>query len=322
MRDESVPISQNIRDPNLTEVGAAMATAYGPTLQRTLRAAGFDLDTAVYGSSALQRTKQTLSRLFPTHRQRAVVIPHFTEHGAVPENLPMVSAAGVASVATDPDWNKVVQWIRRQRSIQHGSQLVAVGHGSYLRKEVGPANGRRLNNLDAFILDLEITDAGWRIVRRERLDYDRDAHVHPDAPDTCIRQDRDKIAAYTKRMGGRSRATRKHQKQRKQKGAGYTMPAAYYHQGAQMVGTSATPTGEGLTATNGEWSREPLTQGQVGGFTPAVMGSLVANGARLIPAAAYLAYRNFGSSTKGSRRARRTRRTRRTKRQSKRGNRQ
>ena len=82
------------------------------------------------------------------------------------------------------------------------------------------------------------------------------------------------------------------------------MPLAYYQQGAQMLGTSAEPTGTGLAATNSTWARAPLPRGggrgrrtqrrrsQHGGWAaPSVMGAFVANGMRLLPAAAYMGYR-------------------------------
>ncbi len=82
------------------------------------------------------------------------------------------------------------------------------------------------------------------------------------------------------------------------------MPLAYYQQGAQMLGTSADPTGAGLAATNSTWARAPLPRGggrrrrtqrrrsQHGGWAaPSVMGAFVANGTQLLPVAAYMGYR-------------------------------
>ncbi len=102
------------------------------------------------------------------------------------------------------------------------------------------------------------------------------------------------------------------------------MPLAFYQDGAQMRGTYAEPTGTGLAASNNNWARAPLSQTggskqQQGGFSPSVMGSFLANGARLLPAAGYMGYRMFqkAKTLKGGRwghRATRRSRNRRSRR--------
>lgn len=104
-------------------------------------------------------------------------------------------------------------------------------------------------------------------------------------------------------------------------GGGVNMPLAYFLDGAQMNGTYPEPTGTGLAATSNSWVRAPLSQTggrrgtrkQQGGFSPSIMGSFVANGARLIPAAGYMGYRMFEKASKtrkGRRGHRATRRDR------------
>jgi hypothetical protein len=122
----------------------------------------------------------------------------------------------------------------------------------------------------------------------------------------------------------RSRKTQKKQQQKRQKnqqrhqrGAGYTMPAAYFQPDAQMYNTSATETGKGIAAWNPDngWARTALpASGQRGGFVPSVMGSFVNNGMRLMPLAGYLGYKGFSRQTKSKSKSK-SKRTRRSKRQ-------
>jgi len=312
--DENDTIGQQIRDPGLTAIGHKMAAAYQPLLQKRLAEAGFDLDTAVIGSSALRRAKETATTLFPG--RPVVTVPHFIEHGVIPENTPRQSLHR----SKKPSWPGVVDWIRRTLPSDGSQQLIAVGHGSYLRAEIGPPGGSRISNMDGFILDLDITPSGYTIRNRTRIDYN--APVSPDTPgDQCVR-DADRIKIVTMRRMARprtrSRKTQKKQQQKNhQRGAGYTMPAAYFQPGAQMYNTSATETGKGIAAWNPDngWARTALpASGQRGGFVPSVMGSFVNNGMRLVPLAGYLGYKGFSRQTKSKAKSK-SKRTRRSKRQ-------
>ncbi len=107
-----------------------------------------------------------------------------------------------------------------------------------------------------------------------------------------------------------------------QMGGAVSMPLAYFQDGAQMRHTYAEPTGTGLATTNNNWVRTPLSQTgganrhavggctvraswkkqqQQGGFSPSVMGSFLANGTRLLPAAGYMGYRMFEKAGKATR---------------------
>ena len=111
-----------------------------------------------------------------------------------------------------------------------------------------------------------------------------------------------KIYAIGRKM---PRMRRTQRTSRRQRGGATPMPLGFYQQGAQMTGTTADPTGAGLAASNSTWARAPLPRGggrrhgrtrrrhsQHGGWAaPSVMGAFVANGARLLPAAVYMGYR-------------------------------
>ena len=92
------------------------------------------------------------------------------------------------------------------------------------------------------------------------------------------------------------------------KGGAYTLPLAYFKDGAQMQGTSGTPTGVGLAGASASWIRAPLVQTggrrrQGGGwFAPSVMGSFATNGLQYLPGPAL--YSGYKLYTKG--RGRRT----------------
>lgn len=100
------------------------------------------------------------------------------------------------------------------------------------------------------------------------------------------------------RRSHQRRSRKTHRRGQAQKGGATPMPLAYYQPGAQMLRTSADPTGSGLAATNATWARAPLPR-QAGGWIappPSVMGAFVANGMRLMPVAAYMGYKQTRSS--------------------------
>lgn len=264
-----VAASQQIRDPALTEVGRAMARAWSPHLHEKLTEHGITLDTAIIGASALGRARETAELLFPG--RRVATMPHFTEHGRIPENTPR------AGLRHPPDWPAFLKHIAREYSDQR--DFVVVGHGSYLRSEAWPAVSRRphgrFQNLDGFLIEGTITPSGRLRVRRvQEIPYR--AHVSPDGDDRCptlpVRV-REKIVAHKRTMrhsrshrksAGRKHArrqTRRRRQTRKQRGGAATpMPLAYFQDGAQMRGTYADPTGTGLAVSSPAWIRQPMTQ--------------------------------------------------------------
>jgi hypothetical protein len=119
----------------------------------------------------------------------------------------------------------------------------------------------------------------------------------------------------------------------KQKGGNGSagMPLAYFQDGAQLKGAFGEPTGVGLANPTQAWVRPPLQQtggssrfskkqngfsrhSQNGGFSPSIMGGFAANGARLIPVAAYMGYKMYSNQKKNKK-------TRRAKRKGRRGTR-
>lgn len=310
-----VAASQQIRDPPLSAVGERMADTYGPALRRRLASAGIDVagPLTVVGSSALLRARQTVGLLFPSVVKKRVTVPHFTENGALPENTP------AGSRYRRPDWDALVAHLHREYA--DADAFVIVGHGSFLRSSVWPAvtgtkRSKPFANLDGILVSGEFDGAGrLRVDDVTVLPYTGSVDPHSGI-DTCPLPR--KIAA-TRRMPSRHRS-RKTQR-RRQRGGGVGMPLAYFKDGAQMQGTTSMPTGTGLTESTSAWARTALPQmggrrrtrrydskgshRQRGGFSPAIMGQFAANGARVIPVAAYMGYRMMSGSKKaGSRRLR------------------
>lgn len=310
--------SQQIRDPPLSSVGERMAADYGSMLRRRLAAAGIDVagPRTVVGSSALLRARQTAGLLFPSLAKKLVTVPHFTEHGALPENTP----AGTRY--RRPDWDALVAHLHREYA--DADAFVIVGHGSFLRSAVwvavtGTKRSKPFANLDGILVSGEFDGAGQlRVDNVTVLPYTGSVDPYT-ALDTCPLPPQRKIAA-TRRMV-RSSKSRKTQK-RRQHGGSVGMPLAYFKDGAQMQGTTSMPTGTGLTDFTSAWARTALSQtggrrrthrndskgshNQKGGFSPAIMGQFAANGARVIPVAAYMGYRMMSKTKKA--RSRRTRR--------------
>lgn len=316
-----VAASQQIRDPPLSSVGERMAADYGSTLRRRLAAAGIDITgpRTVVGSSQLQRARQTVALLFPSQRRRLVTLPHFTEHGALPENTP----AGTRY--RRPDWDALVAHLHRE--YVDADAFVIVGHGSFLRSAVWPAvtgtkRSKPFANLDGILVSGEFEGAGrLRVDDVTVIPYTGAVNPHT-ALDTCpLPQQMKMKTAATRRMGrhssrhsSRSRKTQK----RRQHGGGVGMPLAYFKDGAQMQGTTSMPTGTGLTESTSAWARTALpqtggrrrTRKQKGGFSPAIMGQFAANGARVFPMAAYMGYRMMSKTKKAGRKHRETHRRR------------
>jgi broad specificity phosphatase PhoE len=326
-----VAASQQIRDPPLSSVGERMAAAYGGALRRRLAAEGIDVgaSTTVIGSSALMRARQTAGLLFAASRKRKghlEVFPHFTENGAVPENTP------VGTRYRRPDWDALVSHLHREHA--GAEAFVIVGHGSFLRSAVWPAvagsgRARPFGNLDGILVSGEFgSDGRLRVSSAKVIPYTGSVNPHT-ALDTCPLPG-PKIGA-TRRMKHRSQASySRHRHSRKQKGGGVGMPLAYFKDGAQMQGTSSMPTGVSLAGASAAWARAPLPQTggrsltrynqasyrrtrrhsrshryQKGGFPVSLMGQFAANGARVLPVAAYMGYRMLSDKSGGHRATRR-----------------
>lgn len=304
-----VKISQQVRDPGLTAVGRRMAAVYGPTLQRRLKNAGFDLDHALIGSSALRRAKETAALLFPDKNR--TIFPHLTEHGKLPENTPR------GPHKSKPDWRAFIEHICT--TITGDRHIAIVGHGSYLKAVWADISGKepwKLHNLDGFVVEGTLDGGHLHVSKATKMPYDHGVKAD-DVADKCpVPEDHlfvaRKLAAHTKKMARRhSRKTARKSHRRKQHG-GATMPLAWYQPGAQMRAPYiAEATGEGAAGTTAGWARtglaqtggRRLTRKQLGGFAPSVMGSFVSNGARLVPVAAYMGYKLFNK--KAGRRTRR-----------------
>jgi broad specificity phosphatase PhoE len=174
--------SQKVRDPGLTAIGRKMAESYGPALRSKVTSAGFDLDTATIGSSALRRAKETAALLFPT--ASLTVFPHLTEHGRIPENTPK------RHVHTRPDWNAFLRHLRvdRATSEQASAQFIIVGHGSYLREVWQELTGKPwpvFHNLDSFVIEGDLDVRGrLRVESTQRLIAPRT--LEKGADDQCL----------------------------------------------------------------------------------------------------------------------------------------
>jgi hypothetical protein len=288
-----IAASQTLRDPPLSSTGARMAVSYGPTLQAKLERIGIDLSTAIIGSSALSRAKETAALLFPDQADRLRVVPHFTEHGAIPENTP------TAGLRHKPDWSAFLKHLATMQA----RQFVIVGHGSYIKSVTGRG---AFKNLEAVLMTGTLSPAG-RLTNIIITSIPYIGKVSATTPgDKCSLPA--KIAAQVKAM---SRKTRKHQSRRRktrQRGAGYNMPLAYFQNGAQLIGTTADPTGTGIGDSTATWARAPIHQTggakQQGGFPPSIMGPFAANGLQYaLPMASYSGYKLFTRKNRRSGRA-------------------
>ena len=301
LSDDHVDLSQTIRDPGLSVHGAAAARSYGPVLRSKLAALGLDLRHAFVGSSGLRRARDTCELV--TGRV-PITVPHFTEHGNIPENTPTGARRHEA-----PQWTA---FLRALRSLSPDSTAaVVVGHGSFLASQFPEM--KKFHNLDGVLLvgDWTGTGTAFKIVsvravrHHDTSKYTSEFKSKSIGPDRCSVPAQEqyiqhKLTPYSrtmKRTMKRPMKTRRRPKQRSQRGG---MPQAWYVPGAQFSGTSAYPTGQGLAITTSQMVREPLTmtggrrRPYVGGFNPSVMGSFLQTGSAYVPAAAsYAAYKLF-----------------------------
>lgn len=308
-------ISQSIRDPGLSVHGADAARAYGPRLRSRLASVGIDLRSpqTFIGTSGLRRAQETA--MLVVGSRSPVTVLHFKENGNIPENIPAGDSA-----YEPPHWRAFQRALHAAMLKSNATAALVVGHGSFLASQFPEMN--TFNNLDGVFLL-----GRWSESESESGPVFQIIHSQPfRAPTLRVRaiSDSDRCSVVQRNISSSSRnMKRTHAK--KQRGGGYGMSQAWFTQGAQLTGTSATPTGQGLAATTSEMVRMPLTQSggasrsrrrrrrhstrkHVGGFHPSIMGSFVTTGAGLMPAASYMGYKLFKTKTK---------RTRKNKRQSK-----
>jgi broad specificity phosphatase PhoE len=198
--------SQQLRDPGLTLIGQQMAELYGPVLQQRLVAAGFDTARLVVGASALRRAKETAALLFPAHAVE--VMPHLTEHGAIPENTPRSGLGG-----RNPDWAAFIRYLcNTARAGSDGTcHMAIVGHGGYLRTEVwGALTGRpkaRMGNLDVILVEGDLDLAAGRLLHRRVTELPYRERIA--GPDRCVvAEDHRHVVRHTRRRRYRNRKTR------------------------------------------------------------------------------------------------------------------
>lgn len=278
-----VLMSKQIRDPGLTVQGIQVAKAYGPALKRRLKAAGLDPSTALVASSGLARASHTAKLLFG---REPVTIGYIKENGKIPENT------SKNSQYQKPNWPA---FLRDLEAKANGRDAIVVVHGSFLRHVVAPillgyTPKERFNNLDGIFVSGCLVNGKLSVEKAHEM---RRPTASFKGEDRCSVSDTRKIARLSK-MKFRTRKQRP--RSQKQRGGGVTLPLAYFQDGAQFNGTSASETGAGLAATSAAWVRTPLSQtggrrsrrSQRGGFAPGIMGAFVVNGARLAPMALYL----------------------------------
>jgi hypothetical protein len=314
--------SQQLRDPGLTQIGLQMAELYGPVLQQRLVAVGFDIARLVVGASALRRAKETAALLFPG--QVVQIMPHLTEHGAIPENTPRAGLAG-----HKPDWTEFIRYLCETiPKDQKECHLAVVGHGGYLRTEVWSAlTGRSkptMGNLDAFIVEGDLDLATGRLLHRHVTEIPYMERII--GQDRCVvTEDNRHVEHHTRKIATSHRMAHRHRHTnrcshrrslRNQKGGATPMPLAYYQPGAYETRTPEA-TGVGIAGSTDAWVRTPVSQmggrrqKQAGGFNPTIMGQFASAGLRLIPVAGYMGYKMFNK--KGSRKSRKSRKTRRSR---------
>ena len=198
--------SQQLRDPGLTLIGHQMAELYGSVLQQRLVAAGFDIARLVVGASALRRAKETAAHLFPGLVVQ--VMPHLTEHGAIPENTPRSGLGG-----RRPDWSAFIRYLcdtvaAGKNSAGGECHMAVVGHGGYLRTEVwGALTGRpksRMGNLDAILVEGDLDLATGRLLHRHVTELPYTERIV--GPDRCVvGEDRRHVVRHTRRLPRRPR---------------------------------------------------------------------------------------------------------------------
>jgi len=311
-----IQLSQGLRDPGLTAEGTRVAALYGPSLLGKLKDYGFNINNYMVGSSFLRRARETARLVFRC--RSPISMAHFTENGAIPENTPATQSYA------PPNWDRFTAHL--STLVHEGASVAVVGHGSFLGSLWQAFTGRvlknRLDNLDGILLDIDVSKNGSHVHGVQEILCS--VHVDPSV-DKCKVGDQQKIASLRRSMASK-RQQRRSQKQRNQRGGNGCagMPLGYFQPGAQMVGTSGSPTGAGLAGVSDGWVRTPLAliggsrrqtqrrqqqrqqrQRQGGGFSASVMGAFASNGLRVLPGlAGYLGYKQY-SNEQGQRKSRR-----------------
>jgi hypothetical protein len=291
-------IGREIRDPGLSNQGTQMVKAYGPVLTARLKDAGLDPATTFLGSSGLARAATTAKLLFG---RDAETVGHIKERGNVPENTSSHMRY------QKPSWPAFLKDLETKAK---GRDAIVVVHGSYLTdyvvpKLTGSTLKERMNNLDGLLVSGSLKGGKLTV---DTSDILRRPTLSLKGEDRCSVADTRKITRISKMLDRKSRKQK--QRGQRQRGGGVSMPLAYFQNGAQFNGTSATETGAGLAGTSAAWVNAPLSQtggrrrtqrnqrNQKGGFAPGIMGAFVVNGARLAPMALYLGRKMFvGSRT-------------------------
>ena len=147
---------RDIRDPGLTVMGRKAAESYGPTLRAILEENGFDPETTVVGASPLLRAQETAHLLFPETPIRR--FEQLGEHGHIPENTPHCAS----SPSIRKGWPHFLKWLVKHSPSE---SIVAVGHRSFIRREILQPLGKDidLKNMDGVILEYDGTSV--RFVR-------------------------------------------------------------------------------------------------------------------------------------------------------------
>ena len=284
-------IGREIRDPGLSRQGTQMVKAYGPALTKRLKDAGLDPAVAFLGSSGLARAATTAKLLFG---RPAETVGHIKERGNIPENTSSHRSY------QKPSWPAFLKDLEAKAN---GRDAIVVVHGSYLTDHVvpkltGTTLKERMNNLDGLLVSGTLKGGKLTV---DTSDIIRRPAMSLKGEDRCNVADTRKITRISKMLARKSRK----QRGQRQRGGGVSMPLAYYQDGAQFNGTSASETGGGLAGTSAAWVKAPLSQtggrrrtqrqqrNQRGGFAPGIMGAFAINGARLAPMALYLGRKMF-----------------------------
>jgi hypothetical protein len=339
VRENETHLSQRIRDPELSVEGKRLAERYRPHLQKKLEAEGFDVKKAIIASSTLQRAKQTAAFVFG---KKPIPLPCFKENGAIPENTPAAHAYTPPCWKRFSD--HIVELLEKSPKT---TAVAAVGHGSYLRSLwpilTGHARRSRLNNLDGILLDVDVRGHSLHILGHKEIRCP--FHVST-KKDRCSVGDTRKIAALRRGMTRKGQSGGNGSAGMNQAffQDGAQMPGRFSEPtGVGLAGTSSSWIRSPLSQTGGtrrrtvkrsakrggfglraQRTRRSLRaqrggfrsiakrsinsrHSQNGGFSASVMGAFAANGARLLPVAAYMGYKMYSNSKSKSKTKKRVR---------------
>lgn len=170
-------VSQKVRDTPLSEIGMRMASTYGPRLRAALTERDLLTESTTIAASELLRAQQTARILFGDERE-LVILPFLAEEGDIPENTPtdgptQVTAMGNTGkprrnrreATAESLWSSLTAWIYAHleefpREANGDIQIIAVGHKSYLQRQVLTKLGKatvQLKNMDGFVIEADLT---------------------------------------------------------------------------------------------------------------------------------------------------------------------